>query len=66
METRNAGREENDRENQTWELVDKPINKEVVGVKWIFKTKLNPNGSIQNHKVRLVAIGYSAIWSRLQ
>lgn len=27
--------------NQTWELVDRPKNREVIGVKWIFKTKFN-------------------------
>ena len=32
--------------NQTWELQDKPPNKDVIGVKLTFKTKLNPNGSI--------------------
>ena len=45
--------------NKTWELVEKPQNKEVIGVKWIFKTKLNLDGSIQRNKARLVAKGYS-------
>lgn len=45
--------------NQTWELVEKPADKDIVGVKWIFKTKLNLDGSIQKHKARLVAMGYS-------
>jgi len=26
--------------NQTWMLVDTPTHKKVIGVKWIFKTKL--------------------------
>ncbi|CAA0833724.1 Uncharacterized mitochondrial protein AtMg00820 [Striga hermonthica] len=43
--------------NKTWELVDPPNNKEVIGVKWVYKTKLNPDGSIQKHKARLVAKG---------
>lgn len=30
--------------NQTCELQDKPPHKDVIGVKWIFKTKLNPDG----------------------
>ncbi|CAA0815239.1 Uncharacterized mitochondrial protein AtMg00820 [Striga hermonthica] len=43
--------------NKTWELVDPPNNKEVIGVKCVYKTKLNPDGSIQKHKARLVAKG---------
>ncbi|KAL0425549.1 UNVERIFIED_CONTAM: Retrovirus-related Pol polyprotein from transposon TNT 1-94 [Sesamum radiatum] len=39
----------------------KPKNKEVIGVKWIYKTKLNADGSIQKHKARLVAKGYSQL-----
>ncbi|KAK4405585.1 Retrovirus-related Pol polyprotein from transposon RE2 [Sesamum angolense] len=33
----------------------------VIGVKWIYKTKLNADGSIQKHKARLVAKGYSQL-----
>lgn len=33
--------------------------KKVIGVKWIYKVKLNLNGSIQRKKVRLVAKIYS-------
>ncbi|KAL0340068.1 UNVERIFIED_CONTAM: Retrovirus-related Pol polyprotein from transposon RE1 [Sesamum radiatum] len=47
--------------NNTWELADKPKDKEVIGVKWIYKTKLNADGSIQKHKARLVAKGYSQL-----
>jgi hypothetical protein len=45
--------------NNTWELVDCPHGKDIIGVKWVYKTKLNPDGSIQKHKARLVAKGYS-------
>ncbi|CAL8151030.1 unnamed protein product [Prunus armeniaca] len=45
--------------NNTWELVDRPFDKPIIGVKWVYKTKLNLNGSMQNNKVRLVAKGYS-------
>lgn len=47
--------------NKTWEMVDRPPNKEVIGVKWVYKTKLNPEGSVQKHKARLVAKGYSQL-----
>ncbi|CAL2254987.1 unnamed protein product [Prunus armeniaca] len=45
--------------NKTWKLVDRPKDKEIIGVKWVYKTKFNPDGSIQKHKARLVAKGYS-------
>ncbi|KAL0414349.1 UNVERIFIED_CONTAM: Retrovirus-related Pol polyprotein from transposon RE1 [Sesamum radiatum] len=50
-----------DRKNDTWELAERPKDKEVIGVKWIYKTKLNADGSIQKHKARLVAKGYSQL-----
>lgn len=31
--------------NKTWELTDKPQNQHVIGVKWVYKLKLNPDGS---------------------
>ncbi|CAL9010688.1 unnamed protein product, partial [Prunus brigantina] len=45
--------------NNTWELVERPANKPVIGVKWVFKTKLNLDGTVQKHKARLVAKGYA-------
>ncbi|CAL5443135.1 unnamed protein product [Camellia sinensis] len=36
--------------NKTWELVEKSKEKEIIGVKWNFKTKFNPDGSIQKNK----------------
>ncbi|KAI9157376.1 hypothetical protein LWI28_021571 [Acer negundo] len=44
--------------HKTWELVDLPDNKEVVGLKWVYKTKYRSIGSIQKYKARLVAKGY--------
>ncbi|GJS79896.1 retrovirus-related pol polyprotein from transposon TNT 1-94 [Tanacetum coccineum] len=44
-------------ENGTWELVDLPPNKKVIGTHWIFKTKLRSDGSIDRNKARLVVQG---------
>jgi hypothetical protein len=45
--------------NNTWELTELQRGAKVIGVKWIYKTKVNENGEIENHKARLVAKGYS-------
>ena len=47
------------KKNHTWELVDKPKDRKVIGVKWVYKTKLNPDGSVNKYKARLVVKGYS-------
>ncbi|CAL9003639.1 unnamed protein product [Prunus brigantina] len=44
--------------NNTWELIDLPSRGKVIGVKWIFKIKLNENGEVDKYKARLVAKGY--------
>jgi hypothetical protein len=43
----------------TWELTELPRGAKVIGVKWIYKTKVNEKGEIEKHKARLVAKGYS-------
>ena len=43
--------------NRTWEVADLPQGKKVIGCQWLFKKKLNPDGSIARHKARLVARG---------
>ncbi|KAG7550979.1 GAG-pre-integrase domain [Arabidopsis thaliana x Arabidopsis arenosa] len=45
--------------NQTWELTDLPRGAKCIGVKWIYKTKLNELGEVNKYKARLVAKGYS-------
>jgi len=45
--------------NETWELIDLPIGAKKIGVKWLFKTKLNEKGEIDKCKARLVAKGYT-------
>ena len=47
------------KQNQTWDLVDLPPEKNIVGSKWVFKNKRGPDGKIDRYKARLVAQGYS-------
>ena len=43
--------------NQTWELVGVPKDKNVISVKWIYKTKQDVDGNVQKHKEILLARG---------
>ena len=45
--------------NGTWELTNLPKGMKKIGVKWVFKTKLNENGEVDKCKARLVAKGYA-------
>ncbi|XP_014491819.1 uncharacterized protein LOC106754324 [Vigna radiata var. radiata] len=45
--------------NQTWELTSLPEEMKKLGVKWVFKTKLNEKGEVDKYKARLVAKGYA-------
>ncbi|GAU42845.1 hypothetical protein TSUD_387380 [Trifolium subterraneum] len=44
--------------NNTWFLTDLPANKHQIAVKWVYKVKLDSNGSISKYKARLVAKGF--------
>jgi len=48
--------------NQTWKLVDKPSHKRPIGVKWVYRTKLNADSTVNKHKTRLVVKGYAQIF----
>jgi hypothetical protein len=47
--------------NDTWELVPRPKNKNVIDTKWVFKNKLNEDGQVTRNKARLVCKGYAQI-----
>lgn len=44
--------------NNTWTLTTLPPNRKDVRCRWVFKLKENVDGTIQKHKVRLVANGF--------
>lgn len=48
--------------NQTWELTPRTQHQKVIGVKWVYKTKLNADGSVNKYKARLVAKGYAQVY----
>lgn len=56
-----AMREEHDSlvKNETWKLVDRPKDRNVVNNRWIFKVKQNSDGSVERYKARLVARGFT-------
>ncbi|KAA3486488.1 Retrovirus-related Pol polyprotein from transposon TNT 1-94 [Gossypium australe] len=45
--------------NKTWDLVSPPVDRSLVGCKWLFNIKKNPVGSISHNKVHLIAQGFS-------
>ena len=45
--------------NNTWEEVDLPPNKKAIGYKWVYKTKLKANGSLERLRARLVIRGFT-------
>jgi hypothetical protein len=47
--------------NETWDLVPRPKDKNVIRVKWVFKNKLNEDGKVVTNKERLVCKGYAQV-----
>ncbi|KAL2249890.1 UNVERIFIED_CONTAM: putative mitochondrial protein [Sesamum indicum] len=48
--------------NQTWQLVDKPQHKTTIGLKWVYRSKLNADGSMNKYKGSLDIKGYAQIY----
>ena len=46
-------------QNNTWQLVPPPKDKNIAGSKWVLKVKRDANGNLDRFKARLVAQGYS-------
>ncbi|XP_035222525.1 BRO1 domain-containing protein BROX-like [Stegodyphus dumicola] len=46
---------ENLKQNETWDFVPRPEERNVMKCKWVFKRKLNKDGQVERYKIRLVA-----------
>jgi len=47
--------------NHTWDLVSLPPARKVVGCKWLFRVKENPDGTVNKYMARLVTKGFNQI-----
>eukprot|EP00253_Pinus_taeda_P014507 PITA_14507 len=45
--------------NDVWEVVPRPQDRSVVGLRWIYKIKYVVDGSVEKYKARFVAKGYA-------
>ena len=47
--------------NSVWDMVLRPENKSVVSSCWLYKVKQATDGSVEKHKARFVARGFSQV-----
>lgn len=45
--------------NDTWKLVNRPKNRNVIDNRWVYRIKRNTDDSVERYKARLVARGFS-------
>lgn len=48
-------------DNHKWTMVSLPPEKNILGCKWVYKTKFHADGSLGRYKARLVAKGYTQL-----
>lgn len=47
--------------NNIWDMVKRPLNKNNVTNRWVFRIKRSPDGKIERFRARLVARGFSQV-----
>ena len=47
--------------NNAWEIDPRPVDKSMVGSRWIYKVKKAANGSVEKYKAKFLAWGFSQI-----
>ena len=47
--------------NNAWKVVPRPVEKSVVGSRWIYKVKQAVDGSVEKYKAIFVAWGFSQV-----
>jgi hypothetical protein len=47
--------------NETWELVPRPNDKNVIVTKWVYRNKLNEDEQVTRNKARLLCKGYERV-----
>ena len=47
-------------ENQKWDLYKLSPGKKAIPTRWVYKIKMNPDGTAERFKARLVLLGFSS------
>lgn len=46
-------------ENHTWDLIQLPTGKKLIGCRWVYEVKLKSDGTTERYKARLVLKGFT-------